>query len=160
MHIRPYHPSDWQRICAVHDAARRFELEASGLADAFLTLEETGEAEGLFEATLLVAEIDGEVTGFAGFTDDEITWLYVDPARYRQGIGRALLDAVLRASGRPLSLDVLVGNTAALALYQSAGFKIVETISGKLAGNEQFAATAHVLHNSNSLLGNSIAGQD
>lgn len=160
MRIRPYHTADWQRICAVHDAARRFELEASGLADAFLTLEETGEAEGLFEATLLVAEIDGEVAGFAGFTDDEITWLYVDPARYRRGIGRALLDAVLRASGRPLSLDVLVGNTAALALYQSAGFKIVETISGKLAGNEQFAATAHVLHNSNSLLGNSIAGQD
>jgi ribosomal protein S18 acetylase RimI-like enzyme len=53
---------------------------------------------------------------------------------------------VLREAGRPLSLDVLVGNTAALALYQSAGFKIVDTISGKLAGNEQFAATAHVLH--------------
>lgn len=160
MHIRPYRTSDWQRICVVHDAARVFELEASGLAGAFLTLEETGEAEGLFEATLLVAELDGEVVGFAGFTEDEVTWLYVDPARYRQGIGRALVDAVLRESGKPLSLDVLAGNTAALALYQSAGFKIVETISGKLAGNEQFAATAHVLHNSNSLLGKSIAGQD
>jgi ribosomal protein S18 acetylase RimI-like enzyme len=146
MHIRPYLASDWQRICAVHDAARKFELEASGLADAFLTLEETGEAEGLFDATLLVAVVDGEVAGFAGFTEDEVTWLYVDPARYRQGIGRALLESVLREAGRPLSLDVLVGNTAALALYQSAGFKIVDTISGKLAGNEQFAATAHVLH--------------
>ena len=146
MLIRPYLASDWQRICAVHDAARKFELEASGLADAFLTLEETGEAEGLFDATLLVAVADGEVAGFAGFTEDEVTWLYVDPARYRQGIGRALLEAVLREAGRPLSLDVLVGNTAALALYQSAGFKIVDTISGKLAGNEQFAATAHVLH--------------
>ncbi|WP_426168886.1 GNAT family N-acetyltransferase [Pseudoduganella sp. R-34] len=160
MIIRPYQAADWQGICAVHDAARKFELDSSGLADAFLTLEQTGEAEGLFEATLLVAEIAGEVAGFAGFTEDEVTWLYVDPARYRQGIGRALLDAVLRESGRALSLDVLVGNTAALALYQSAGFKIVDTISGKLAGNEQFAATAHVLHNSNSLLGKSIAGQD
>jgi len=146
MLIRPYLASDWQRICAVHDAARKFELEASGLADAFLTLEETGEAEGLFDATLLVAVVDGEVAGFAGFTEDEVTWLYVDPARYRQGIGRALLESVLREAGRPMSLDVLVGNTAALALYQSAGFKIVDTISGKLAGNEQFAATAHVLH--------------
>lgn len=160
MIIRPYQASDWTSVCAVHDAARIFELEASGLADAFLTLEETGEAEGLFEATLLVAQIDGAVAGFAGFTDDEVTWLYVDPARYRQGIGRALLEAVLRESGRPLSLDVLAGNTAALALYQSAGFKIVDTVSGKLAGNEQFAATAHVLHNSNSQLGKSIAGQD
>lgn len=160
MLIRPYQTSDWQGICLVHDAARKFELEASGLADAFLTLEETGEEEGLFDATLLVAEVDGEVAGFAGFTDEEVTWLYVDPARYRQGIGRALLDAVLRESGKPLSLDVLAGNTAALALYQSAGFKIIDTISGKLAGNEQFAATAHVLHNSNSQLGKSIAGPD
>jgi len=160
MHIRPYRASDWTSICAVHDAARKFELEASGLADAFLTLEETGAAEGLFEATLLVAEIDGKAVGFAGFTDDEVTWLYVAPARYRQGIGRALLEAVLREAGGPLSLDVLAGNTAALALYQSAGFRIVDTISGKLAGNEQFAATAHVLHNPNSQPGKLIAGQD
>lgn len=145
MHIRPYQTTDWQAICQVHDAARVFELEASGLSDAFLTLEETGEEEGLFEATLLVAEIDGAVVGFAGYTDDEVTWLYVDPARFRLGIGRALLNAVLREAGKPLELDVLTGNAAALALYLSAGFKIVETISGKLAGNEQFAASAHVL---------------
>ncbi len=145
MRIRPYQSADWQAICQVHDAARKFELEASGLADAFLTLEQTGEEEGLFDATLLVAEVDGVVAGFAGYTEDEVTWLYVDPARFRQGIGRALIDAVLGEAGRPLSLDVLTGNTAALALYQSAGFRVVETISGKLAGNEQFAASAHVL---------------
>lgn len=149
MHIRPYQTTDWHSICRIHDAARKFELAASGLDDAFLALEETGEAEGLFNATLLVAELDAAVVGFAGFTDDEVTWLYVDPARYRMGVGRALLGAVLRASGRPLSLDVLVGNTAALALYQSVGFRITETLSGKLAGNEQFAASAHVLRHPN-----------
>lgn len=148
MRIRPYENTDWPQICGIHDAARVFELEASGLADAFLTLEETGEAEGLFDATLLVAEDEGAVVGFAGFTDDEVTWLYVDPGRYRQGIGRALLDAVLREARRPLSLDVLAGNAAALALYQNAGFRIIDTISGRLAGNEQFAATAHVLRHS------------
>lgn len=145
MQIRPYQTADWPGICRVHDAARVFELAASGLSDAFLALEDTGEEEGLFDATLLVAEVDGQVVGFAGYTDDEVTWLYVDPARFRQGIGRALVDAVLRAAGKPLALDVLTGNSAALALYLSAGFTIVETISGKLAGNEQFAASAHVL---------------
>lgn len=145
MHIRQYHHTDWPRICEIHDAARRFELEASGLADAFLTLEEAGETEGLFDATLFVAVLDGVVAGFAGYTGDELTWLYVDPARCRNGVGRALLRAVLRAAARPLALDVLAGNAAALALYQSEGFHIVETVSGKLAGNEQFAATAHVL---------------
>lgn len=150
MLIRPYRVDDWPHICRVHDAARVFELAASGMPEAFLSLEQTGEAEGLFDATLLVAEVDGEVAGFAGFMYDEVTWLYVEPARYRQGIGRALLGAVLRAAGKSLSLDVLVGNAAALALYQSAGFKIIDTISGKLAGNEQFSATAHVLHYSDS----------
>lgn len=145
MHIRPYHHTDWTRICAIHDAARQYELDASGLADAFLTLEQTGAAEGLFDATLLVAVENGVISGFAGYTDDELTWLYVDPARYRQGVGRALLRAVLRAAGKPLALDVLVGNDAALALYRSEGFRIVETLRGKLAGNERFTASAHVL---------------
>ncbi|QPF74607.1 GNAT family N-acetyltransferase [Roseateles sp. DAIF2] len=147
MHIRPYQPADWTRICEIHDAARRFELAASGLSDAFLSLEETGESEGLFEATLLVAEgaAGGPVLGFAGFTDEELTWLYVDPLQYRRGVGRALLKAVVEAADGPLALDVLVGNEAALALYLSEGFRVVETISGKLAGNEAFAATAHVL---------------
>lgn len=145
MHIRPYQTTDWQAVCRVHDAARVYELEASGLAEAFLPLEETGAQEGLFDATLLVAEIDGAVAGFAGYTDEELTWLYVDPVRFRQGIGRALVMAVLRDAGKPLALDVLTGNAAALALYLSAGFTIIDTISGKLAGNEQFAASAHVL---------------
>ncbi|GAB2838552.1 hypothetical protein GCM10027277_01800 [Pseudoduganella ginsengisoli] len=145
MHIRQYHHTDWPRICEIHDAARRFELEASGLADAFLTLEQTGETEGLFDATLFVAVQDGVVAGFAGYTNDEVTWLYVDPSRYRNGVGRALLRAVVKAAPKPLALDVLVGNDAALALYQSEGFRIIDTVSGKLAGNEAFAATAHVL---------------
>lgn len=145
MHIRQYHHTDWPRLCEIHDAARKFELESSGLGDAFLTLEQTGDAEGLFDATLFVAVQDGVVAGFAGYTDDEVTWLYVDPPRYRSGVGRALLKAVVKAAPKPLALDVLVGNDVALALYQSEGFRIVDTVSGKLAGNERFAATAHVL---------------
>jgi hypothetical protein len=31
MHIRPYTPQDWPRVCAIHDAARRDELAAAGL---------------------------------------------------------------------------------------------------------------------------------
>jgi ribosomal protein S18 acetylase RimI-like enzyme len=145
MHIRPYSPRDWQRLCEIHDAARKFELEASGLIDAFLTLEQTAENEGLFDAEILVAEADNEVRGFAAYTQEELTWLYVDPRYYRQGIGRCLIRAVIKASPNPLSLEVLVGNDAALSLYRSEGFSVVEQVSGKLAGNESFAATAHVL---------------
>jgi ribosomal protein S18 acetylase RimI-like enzyme len=145
MHIRPYTPDDWTRISEIHDAARKHELNASGLIAAFLTLEQTAESEGLFDAKILVAEESNEVRGFAAHSDDELTWLYVDPRYYRQGIGRCLVRAMVNASPNPLSLDVLVGNEAALSLYLSEGFSVTRQVSGKLAGNERFAAAAYVL---------------
>lgn len=39
MNLRPYLPEDWDRLCLIHDAARMHELRASGLVEAFLTLE-------------------------------------------------------------------------------------------------------------------------
>lgn len=39
MHIRPYFPSDWPRLCTIHDAARLDELRLSVGEAAFLTLE-------------------------------------------------------------------------------------------------------------------------
>ncbi|MBB5018051.1 ribosomal protein S18 acetylase RimI-like enzyme [Chitinivorax tropicus] len=147
MQIRPYHPADWPALCEVHDPARMLELAASGLADAFLPLEQAGPTEGLFDGTVLVAEWQQQVVGFVGFTDDELTWLYVHPSHQRKGIARGLIRAAVAASVGPLALDVLVGNEAALALYLSEGFHHVATISGKLAGNEQFPASAHVLSN-------------
>lgn len=143
--VRPYRASDWSRLCELHDASRPLELAASGLADAFIALADAAGPEGLFDATLLVAEDEAGVQGFVGWTADELTWLYVDPACHRRGIGRALVRAAMRASAGPLALDVLVGNEAALALYRSEGFELLETISGRLAGNERFAASAHVL---------------
>jgi ribosomal protein S18 acetylase RimI-like enzyme len=145
VYIRPYISSDWVRLCEIHDAARVFELSGAGLLDAFLTLEQTGAAEGLFDATLLVAEVEGRVEGFVGYTEDELTWLYVNPQLFRRGIATALVRAALETAAGPLSLDVLVGNEAALALYLKEGFRVVKTASGKLAGNEKFPATAHVL---------------
>lgn len=145
MDIRPYRDADWPRLCALHDASRPHELAASGLADAFIPLADAAGPEGLFDATLLVAEDETGVQGFVGWTAGELTWLYVDPARHRRGIARALVRAAVRHAAGPLELDVLVGNEAALALYRSEGFEHVRTLSGRLAGNERFAASAHVL---------------
>jgi ribosomal protein S18 acetylase RimI-like enzyme len=160
MHIRPYAPDDWKRLCEIHDAARKYELNASGLIAAFLTLAQTAESEGLFDAEIFVAEEGDEVRGFAAHSDDELTWLYVDPRYYRQGVGRCLVRAVVKASPNPLSLDVLVGNEAALSLYLSEGFSVVRQVSGKLAGNESFSATAYVLSFNIATLGQADAQQE
>lgn len=143
--IRPYRNADYPRLCAIHDAARRNELALAGLSDAFLPLEVAAGREGLFDYALRVAELDGQAAGFAAFTDDELAWLYVDPALARRGVGRALVEYALSEMGRPVSIEVLAGNAPALALYEGCGFCRTETLTGKMPGNEDFSVTVHVL---------------
>ena len=143
--LRPYAAADWPRLCEIHDAARRHELRDAGLDAAFLTLEQTAEGEGLFDGEVVVAERAGQVLGFVAFADAELTWLYVDPACARQGVGRCLLRHAIDACDGAMSTEVLVGNDAALALYQAEGFAIVRRVDGRLTGNEAFAASGYVL---------------
>lgn len=144
--VRPYSDGDWDAIARIHDAARLDELRDSAGVEAFLTLAQTAEAEGLFDGQLWVAEADGTVAGFLALDEDEVTWLYVDPQRYRLGVGRALLRHALAAAGPRVEVTVLDGNPAALALYRSEGFTITETRTGPLVGNETFVATGHIMH--------------
>jgi ribosomal protein S18 acetylase RimI-like enzyme len=142
--IRPYEPRDWTAICRIHDAARVEELSGSVGMDAFLTLEQTYENEDLFGNPVWVAELDGEVAGFVAASDSEITWAYVDPALFRRGVGRALVQHVLARATGPVELEVLEGN-GARAFYEALGFVHEATTTGKLAGNERFTATGHTL---------------
>ena len=145
MNLRPYSPTDWERLCLIHDAARVHELEASGLAAAFLTLEATAANERLFDGQVIVAEVEGEVCGFVAYAEGELTWLYVEPSRYRQGVGRQLLRHAIKALEGNMSTEVLAGNEPALALYLSEGFTVQRRVDGKLTGNEAFAASGYVL---------------
>ena len=85
------------------------------------------------------------ITPLVAFADDEVTWLYVSPDHYRQGIGRLLLQQAIRRCGKTVCTSVLSGNNAALTLYLSEGFKIIVTKTVKLSGIESFPATGHIL---------------
>lgn len=141
MRIRPHTTDDWRRVCEIHDAARRDELAAAGLADAYLTLAETADNEGFGEYEIRVAENDGKVLGFVAFTKEELAWLYVDPLFYGAGIGTALIHAALRETATSLSAEVLDGNVAAMAAYKKAGFVAVSRSRGRMPGNESFAVS-------------------
>lgn len=144
--IRPYRQEDWTRIAEIHDAARINELRLAGLEAAFLPLEIAAEREELFAYTVIVAERDGMVLGFAAYTEEELAWLYVDPAAVRKGIGSRLVRCFLESTAvRPLTIEVLAGNAPALALYQSLGFSVKDTQTGSMPGNETFRVTAHIL---------------
>jgi len=150
--LRKYNSEDWDAIADIHDRARLDELRASVGVEAFLSLAATFENEELFEGEVWVACEDETVVGFIAFADDYVTWLYVSPDRYRQGIGKVLLRQAIDRCGKTVSTSVLSGNDAALHLYLSEGFKIIETKTGKLNGNESFPATGHILELDKQLL--------
>lgn len=143
--IRPYRKADWPHLCAIHDSARRDELSASGYVAAFLTLEQTAQNEGLFDDELDVVEVGSAIRGFVAWSENEITWLYIDPHYYRRGIGRLLVRHVIDNAGPELSVEALEGNEAAIALYLSEGFSVSHRVSGRLDGNEKFLASGLIL---------------
>lgn len=138
--IRNYVETDWQDLCDIHDLARMDELKKSAGEAAFLSLEQTYKSEGLFDDKLFVACLNDKPVGFAALADNELTWLYVHPNKYRQGIGRKLLRKIIEECDGKMTISVLVGNESALKLYLSEGFKIKEIKKGKLVGNESFDA--------------------
>ena len=145
IHIRPYQDADFAHICQIHDPARQNELALAGLADAFLPLSIAAPKEGLFAYHVYVAEYDGIVAGFIAFSEDEIAWLYVNTNYSRRGIGTSLLRYAMQFTDDEVSVEVLAGNSPAIALYSSFGFAIQETLSGKMPGNEAFPVTVHVM---------------
>ena len=87
---------------------------------------------------VLVAEVDGVVAGFASFGDFR-AWegyrftvehsIYVAPARHREGIGRALLLALIgraREAGKhAMVAGIEAGNAGSIALHRALGFREV-----------------------------------
>jgi len=84
---------------------------------------------------VLVAEVDGNVQGFASFGDFR-PWdgylhtvehsIYVDPTAHRRGLGRAMLSELMERA-RALGKHAMIGgieaeNMASLALHRSLGF--------------------------------------
>ena len=82
----------------------------------------------------LIARENGELAGFAhGCLEGEgckLEKLYVDPARQRRGIGRALFEAVWRIArtrgARRLWLQVNRRNAHAISAYRKYGLHVVE----------------------------------
>ncbi|MFG1827779.1 GNAT family N-acetyltransferase [Microbispora bryophytorum] len=81
-----------------------------------------------------VAELRGQVAGFACLQGDWLDHLYVTPAAQGRGIGTALLTQVKKARPRMLNLHVFQQNTGARRFYERHGFTLVEE---RHSGNEE-----------------------
>ncbi|MCO8266500.1 GNAT family N-acetyltransferase [Haloferax sp. AB510] len=83
-----------------------------------------------------------EAKTFVGDDDAGLWLLYVDPSRWGEGIGTALLDAVIAEVPERhdrLVLETFAENTAARGFYQASGFEVVEKIETEV-GDETYPA--------------------
>jgi len=79
-----------------------------------------------------VAEIDHEVVAYSAVHGNELLHLFVDPSHAGKGLGRGLLatsETLMSDAGhRTFVLHTMVGNTRAIALYQSAGWHMTDQL--------------------------------
>ena len=74
---------------------------------------------------VLVAEVDGAIAGFAALEGSELDGLFVEPDRWAQGIGRALVEAAVHhARRRGVTLVTVVSGPSAQAFYERCGFSV------------------------------------
>ena len=73
---------------------------------------------------VIVADLDGEVAGFAAVVGGELDGLFVEPDLWGRGIGRALVDAATNeARRRGLALQV-IANPRARRFYEHCGLAV------------------------------------
>jgi GNAT superfamily N-acetyltransferase len=77
---------------------------------------------------VLVAELDSKIVGFSAILVEpdhvELDGLFVEPDRWRQGIGTNLVDAAVHVARRRGLTLMVVANPAALGFYERCGFTV------------------------------------
>ena len=73
---------------------------------------------------VIVAEVNGEIVGFAAVVGGELDGLFVEPDLWGGGIGRVLVDAATHeARNRGLALKV-IASPRARRFYENCGFSV------------------------------------
>ena len=82
----------------------------------------------------LVARTTEGIVGFLDYLDTQISFLMVDPAHHRHGVGSRLAGEAITAIGERAWLLCSKDNTGALAFYKHKGFRICGERRGRMFG--------------------------
>ncbi|WP_435195015.1 GNAT family N-acetyltransferase [Natronomonas sp. EA1] len=147
MQLREARPDDAPAIAAVAREAWRTaytdiigEEQVAALLDRWYGIDDL--RDRLADApAFVVAEVDGEVVGFAdGVEREEEEWalgrLYVHPDHWNRGVGSALIEAVetraREAGAEAMELGVFAENDRATGFYERHGYEEVGEIEDGL----------------------------
>ncbi len=136
MHLRALSPDDWPAVARIY---------RQGIATGDATFEASGPTweawdQGRLATCRIVAEVDSAVVGFAALSPTSKravyagvaeVMVYVAEGQRGRGVGRRLLDALVRASEDAgvwtLQAGIFPENRASVALHLDLGFRIVGT---------------------------------
>ena len=129
MLIRSARADEAEKCADIHVAARRRMTYLRNLH----TSDETRSwmMDVFASENVIVAELDGEIVGYASFSGASLSNMYVMPAYQRRGVGTALLEAVFRQVPLGVELWVFEDNVDAIRFYERSGFKTVSRSSGE-----------------------------
>jgi GNAT superfamily N-acetyltransferase len=125
--IRPATPEDARKLAEVHVASWRAGYKDL-VPDEYLARQSVDHRYAQWQEILAdpgnAVLVTGEIDGFIAFEPEtrEIRALYLAPAKFRQGIGTALLTAAHDALEGDTALWVFEGNERALAFYARHGY--------------------------------------
>lgn len=93
--------------------------------------------EMMLQAEVYVYEVDREIQGFIGMTDEYINGIFVCGEVQSQGIGKCLLDYA-KSKKKKLLLNVYQKNARAISFYQREGFDIQCSDLDEATGEKEY----------------------
>lgn len=134
--VRDYADEDFAAVCRIYLEAKPEELRFESAVFDFTPLEQDAVLLAAFkQSDVIVYDAEG-VQGFAAVFGGQLRALFVQRTSRGQGVGQALLNAVLQKTPGAMTLNVARSNRDAIRFYEKNGFTIAGETSRQYSGIE------------------------